>query len=101
MGLDQVLIGIQQGVLTVDPALATVKPLITRRYLERFKGPNDLIVNSRGNIYFTDRGQTGITDQTGKVYRMLPDRKLESLVENGVSLMGLCCPLMKGSFSSP
>ncbi|KAF6813665.1 gluconolactonase [Colletotrichum plurivorum] len=79
----------KEGILTFDPALATVKPLMTRRHLERFKGPNDLIVDSRGNIYFTDQGQTGMTDQTGKVYRILPDGKLESLVENGVSPNGL------------
>lgn len=62
---------------------------MTRRHLERFKGPNDLVVDSKGNIYFTDQGQTGMTDQTGKVYRLSPSGKLDQLVGNGVSPNGL------------
>lgn len=75
--------------IVFDPATSEVKPNITRRHLERFKGPNDLIVDSKGNIYFTDQGQTGITDQTGKVYRLCPDGKLDTLVHNGISPNGL------------
>lgn len=62
---------------------------MTRRHLERFKGPNDLVVDSKGNIYFTDQGQTGMTDQTGKVYRLSPSRKLDQLVDNGASPNGV------------
>ncbi|KXH37368.1 hypothetical protein CSIM01_06136 [Colletotrichum simmondsii] len=79
----------KQGILSFDPSDRKIKPLITRRHLERFKGPNDLIVDSKGSIYFTDQGQTGMTDPTGKVYRLLSDGKLETLVENGVSPNGL------------
>jgi sugar lactone lactonase YvrE len=57
--------------------------------LERFKGPNDLIVSSKNEIYFTDQGQTGMTDQTGRVYRLSPDGKLDCLVDNGVSPNGI------------
>lgn len=62
---------------------------MTRRRLERFKGPNDLIVDSKENIYFTDQSQTGITDQTGKAYRLSQDSKLDQLVDNGISPNGL------------
>ncbi|KAK2052116.1 gluconolactonase [Colletotrichum caudatum] len=79
----------KQGILTFDPSLGVVKPLMARRHLERFKGPNDLVVDSKGSIYFTDQGQTGMTDQTGKVYRLRPDGGLDTLVENGVSPNGL------------
>jgi sugar lactone lactonase YvrE len=72
-----------------DPSSRKVTPKITRRNLERFKGPNDLIVDSSGNVYFTDQGQTGITDPTGKVYRLSPNGKLDTLVENGISPNGL------------
>ena len=75
--------------MKLDPSTGHVTPLMTRRHLERFKGPNDLIVDSKGNIYFTDQGQTGMTDQTGKVYRLCPNGKLETLVENGASPNGL------------
>jgi sugar lactone lactonase YvrE len=60
---------------------------------ERFKGPNDLIVDSKGNLYFTDQGQTGLTDQTGKVYRLSSDGKLDTLIGNGISPNGLVLSL--------
>lgn len=83
------LMGIMQGILLFDPETGEVKPKLARKNLERFKGPNDLIVDSKQNLYFTDQGQTGMTDQTGKVYRLSPDGKLDTLVENGVSPNGL------------
>ncbi|KAI1393113.1 gluconolactonase [Hypoxylon trugodes] len=79
----------KQGIFCLDPSTGSVTPRLTRRHLERFKGPNDLIVDSRGNIFFTDQGQTGMTDQTGKVYKICADGRLETLVENGVSPNGL------------
>jgi sugar lactone lactonase YvrE len=75
--------------LSLDPSTGEVTPKLTRRHLERFKGPNDLIVDSKGNVYFTDQGQTGMTDQTGKVYRLCPDGRLDTLIENGISPNGL------------
>ncbi|OAA62615.1 Six-bladed beta-propeller, TolB-like protein [Niveomyces insectorum RCEF 264] len=53
------------------------------------QGPNDLIYGTRGNLYFTDQGQTGISDPTGKVYWLVPDGWLNTLVENGVWPNGL------------
>ncbi|KIW30461.1 uncharacterized protein PV07_06203 [Cladophialophora immunda] len=79
----------RMGIMLFDPQDNTVVPHLTRRNLERFKGPNDLIVDSKGNIYFTDQGQTGMTDPTGRVYRYSPDKKLDCLVDNGASPNGL------------
>jgi len=76
-----------------NPHTNVISPLLTRRNLERFKGPNDLVVDSKDNLYFTDQGQTGMTDQTGKVYRLSPNGKLDCLVENGVSPNGLVLSL--------
>lgn len=78
-----------QGLLLFDPSTRTIPPHLTRRNLERFKGPNDLIVSSTGELFFTDQGQTGITDPTGAVYRQSPDGKLDCLLSNGVSPNGL------------
>ncbi|KAH7406703.1 hypothetical protein DE146DRAFT_648163 [Phaeosphaeria sp. MPI-PUGE-AT-0046c] len=79
----------KQGILTFDPANGKVYGRLKRRNLERFKGPNDLVFDKAGNLYFTDQGQTGLTDPTGKVYRVAPSGKLDILVENGVSPNGL------------
>jgi sugar lactone lactonase YvrE len=62
---------------------------LKRKNLERFKGPNDLVFDKAGNLYFTDQGQTGMTDQTGKVYRLSPEGRLDTLVDNSISPNGL------------
>lgn len=82
-----------QGIMLFDPHNNTISPFLTRRNLERFKGPNDLIMDSKGNVYFTDQGQTGLTDPTGKLYRLSPNGKLDCLVENGISPNGLVLSL--------
>ncbi|RAH41819.1 SMP-30/gluconolactonase/LRE family protein [Aspergillus brunneoviolaceus CBS 621.78] len=79
----------KQGLLLFDPSTSRVSPLLPRRNLERFKGPNDLIIASTGDLYFTDQGQTGLSDPTGRVYRLTPAGKLDTLVANGVSPNGL------------
>lgn len=37
---------------------------------EHFKGPNDLFFASNGDLYFTDQGQTGMQDPTGRIFRI-------------------------------
>ncbi|KAK4497314.1 hypothetical protein PRZ48_011764 [Zasmidium cellare] len=86
---DIVIADYKQGILLLDPSTGKTQSKITRRHLERFKGPNDLIVDSKGDIYFTDQGQTGMTDPTGKVYRLSTSGKLDCLIENGPSPNGL------------
>jgi gluconolactonase len=44
---------------------------------------------SNGDIYFTDQGQTGLHDPTGRVYRLSPTGKLDCLIDTGVSPNGL------------
>jgi len=79
----------KNGILALDPARGTVSELLGRRNSERFKGPNDLIVARNGDIYFTDQGQTGLHDPTGRVYRLRPDGRLDCLLSNGPSPNGL------------
>ncbi|KAJ5763641.1 hypothetical protein N7533_002322 [Penicillium manginii] len=79
----------KQGLLLFDPQNNEVSSFLTRRNLERFKGPNDLVISSKGEIYFTDQGQTGMTDQTGRVYRLTKDGRLDCLLDNGISPNGI------------
>lgn len=79
----------KQGILSFDPVTGKISNRMARKNLERFKGPNDLIFDRVGNLYFTDQGQTGLTDPTGRVYRLSPDGKLDTLVSNPVSPNGL------------
>ncbi|PLZ03669.1 gluconolactonase [Burkholderia sp. WAC0059] len=79
----------KNGILKLDPAEGRVRPLLARRNSERFKGVNDLIVARNGDIYFTDQGQTGLHDPTGRVFRFGADGRLDCLIDNGPSPNGL------------
>ncbi len=79
----------RHGIMRVDPASETVEPVIDHRWSESFRGCNDLHLGANGEIYFTDQGQTGMHDPTGRVYRYTPDGRLQILVGNGPSPNGL------------
>ena len=79
----------KQGILSLDLASGTVEPVLARRNSERFKGPNDLIFARNGDLYFTDQGQSGLHDPTGRVYRLRPGGQLDCLLSNGPSPNGL------------
>lgn len=79
----------KNGILALDPAGGTPVPYLARRNSERFKGVNDLVVSRTGDLYFTDQGQTGLHDPTGRVYRLAPSGRLDTLLSTGVSPNGL------------
>ncbi|OAG40973.1 hypothetical protein AYO21_04815 [Fonsecaea monophora] len=56
---------------------------------EPFKGCNDLVVGHDGSVFFTDQGQTGLQDPTGRVFRWHMDGRLDLLLRNGISPNGL------------
>lgn len=79
----------KNGLMLCDTADGAVRPYLTRRNSESFKGINDLVFDSRGNLYFTDQGQTGMHDPTGRLYRLRPDGQLDLLLSNAPSPNGL------------
>jgi gluconolactonase len=79
----------KQGILSLPLAGGTPEPVLARRNSERFKGPNDLVFARNGDLYFTDQGQTGLHDPTGRVYRFRPNGHLDLLLSNGPSPNGL------------
>ena len=79
----------KNGLMTLDVASGKVSPLLERTQSERFKGLNDLIFASKGDVYFTDQGHTGMHDPTGHVYRLSADGKLTCLLDNVPSPNGL------------
>jgi gluconolactonase len=58
------------GILVMDPGTGRIEPFCTRPNLERFRGCNDLVFASNGDLYFTDPGRTSLSDPTGRVYRI-------------------------------
>ncbi|HEY3048269.1 MAG TPA: SMP-30/gluconolactonase/LRE family protein [Polaromonas sp.] len=77
------------GLMAVNIRSGAVRPYLSRRNTERFKGVNDLTFDSIGNLYFTDQGQTGLHDPTGRVYRLTPAGKLDVLLSNVPSPNGI------------
>ena len=72
----------KNGLMRLDIASGKVEPFLQRRNSERFKGVNDLVFDAEGNLYFTDQGQTGLHDPTGRLYRLRPSGQLDLLLGN-------------------
>jgi gluconolactonase len=79
----------KRGLLVLDPSTGKVEPRLETAHSEGFKGLNDLHFAANGDLYFTDQGQTGITDPTGRVFRLRADGALERLAQNVPSPNGI------------
>ncbi|WP_415116314.1 SMP-30/gluconolactonase/LRE family protein [Paraburkholderia sp.] len=79
----------KNGLMVFDPATGKIEPFLERALVQRFKGLNDLVFASNGDVYFTDQGQTGLHDATGKLYRLDRNGRLDCLLSNVPSPNGL------------
>ncbi|MFI5002943.1 MAG: SMP-30/gluconolactonase/LRE family protein, partial [Reyranellales bacterium] len=79
----------KRGIVLLDSANGKVTPLLETRGSEGFKGVNDLFFAANGDLYFTDQGQTGLHDPTGRVYRYDTAGRLTMLVNTVPSPNGL------------
>jgi len=79
----------KNGLMRLDVASGQVSPYLQRRNSERFKGVNDLIFDAEGNLYFTDQGQSGLHDPSGRLYRLRPNGQLDLLLHNVPSPNGV------------
>jgi gluconolactonase len=72
----------KRGLMLLDVVSGELRPFLTRRNSESFKGLNDLVFDASGQVYFTDQGQTGLHDPSGRLYRLSPDGRLDLLIGN-------------------
>lgn len=79
----------KNGLMRLDVASGEVTPFLERRNSERFKGVNDLVFDAEGNLYFTDQGQSGLHDPSGRLYRLRPNGQLDLLLSNVPSPNGV------------
>jgi gluconolactonase len=79
----------RNGLLLIDPVTGARTSVHNRFRTEGFKGLNDLFFSSEGNLYFTDQGQTGLHDPSGRVYRMAANGDVECLLNNVPSPNGI------------
>lgn len=83
----------RHGIMVIDPDTRKVKPYLERAVLDRFKGINDLVFASNGDLYFTDQGMTGMHDPSGCLYRYSAQGTLTRLLDNIPSPNGLVLSL--------
>jgi len=79
----------KHGLMVCDPRSGAVERFLDRPRRERFKGLNDLVFAHNGDLYFTDQGETGLHDPTGRLWRLRRDGRLQLLLDNVPSPNGL------------
>ncbi len=79
----------KHGIMKLDPKTGQIDAVLERYRAERFKGVNDLVFASNGDMYFTDQGLTGLHDSTGRVFRYCVNGSLDCLLDNIPSPNGL------------
>ncbi len=79
----------KNGIMLLNPNNGEVTPYLVRDGEKEFKGVNDLVFASNGDLYFTDQGLTGLHDPTGKLYRYTQNGHLECLLDTVPSPNGL------------
>ncbi|MDF1777152.1 MAG: SMP-30/gluconolactonase/LRE family protein [Rhizobiaceae bacterium] len=79
----------QRGLLRFFPETGKIEAELERPLLESFKGLNDLTFSADGTLYFTDQGESGLTDPSGRVYRRTPDGRLSTVLPSGPSPNGI------------
>lgn len=79
----------KRGIMLLDPETGAVAPLLETAASESFKGVNDLVFAPNGDLYFTDQGQTGLHDPTGRVYRLTAGGQLSKLIDTVPSPNGI------------
>ena len=79
----------KRGLLALNPKTGKVEEVLGTAFSESFKGLNDLHFADNGDLYFTDQGQSGIADPTGRVWRLRANGELQRLVANAPSPNGI------------
>jgi gluconolactonase len=79
----------KRGIVVLDPKTGRVEPLLERARLERFKGCNDLFFARNGDLWFTDQGQTGLHDPSGRLFRLRANGELDLVLQGIPSPNGL------------
>jgi gluconolactonase len=79
----------KKGLLRLDARTGKIETVLGSAFSESFKGLNDLHFADNGDLYFTDQGQSGIADPSGRVWRLRANGELQKLVTNAPSPNGV------------
>jgi len=84
----------QNGIMLLDPDTGSVTKALGDADTESFKGCNDLHFGRDGALYFTDQGQTGLQDPSGRIWKWVPETgALSCLIDKVPSPNGLVLDL--------
>jgi gluconolactonase len=80
-----------RGLLQLNPDKGSVVPIVEQAPDGPFKGLNDLFFASNGDLYFTDQGQSGQQDASGRVFCLEASGKLRLIMDgipspNGITM---------------
>ncbi len=79
----------RKGLLELNPDSGRLTPLAERYLSESFKGINDLCLTPEGDVFFTDQGQTGLQDASGRVFRWSASGTLTKVLDGIPSPNGI------------
>src|SRR3954464_15458665 len=80
----------KRGLMLLEPDSGRVMPFLETAFSESFRGVNDLFFAANGDLFFTDQGQTGLQDPSGRVYRLgASDGRLTGLLDTVPSPNGI------------
>ncbi|MSP04688.1 MAG: SMP-30/gluconolactonase/LRE family protein [Acetobacteraceae bacterium] len=78
-----------KGILKLNPASGVMGSVLSEFPGAKLKGPNNLMFAHNGDLYFTDQGNAGLHDFTGRLVRIRASGAVEVLVDNVPSPNGL------------
>ena len=79
----------KRGIMVLDPGSKEIRPYFNRINSEGLKGPNDLVFAPNGDLYFTDQGESGWQDPSGRIIRVTADGKADIVLQNIPSPNGI------------
>ena len=72
----------KKGVFIYDPKTKKMSDYVLYYQNENFHGPNDLIFDRQGGLYFTDPWGTSMANPRGAIYYVSPEGKISRLMDN-------------------
>ncbi|MBM3491502.1 MAG: SMP-30/gluconolactonase/LRE family protein [Alphaproteobacteria bacterium] len=78
-----------KGILRLDPGSGKLDSILPELPNAKLHGPNDLTFASTGDLYFTDQGETGLQNPTGRLVRLRAGGQVEVLLDRVPSPNGL------------
>jgi len=78
-----------RGIVRLHPDSGRIETVLPELPGARLHGPNDLVIARNGDIYFTDQGETGLTNPVGRLVRLTAAGKAEVLLDTVPSPNGL------------